>query len=89
MDRIYPGSGHRRDGRWKYIGHLIREDESELYDLAREPRELDNLYASRPEDVERLLADRAARRFQPDGGQARDQLSPVDLERLRSLGYLK
>jgi arylsulfatase A-like enzyme len=56
------------DGRWKYIHHLIREDESELYDLDRDPRELSNLYAERPDDVERLLEDLAARRFQPDRG---------------------
>jgi arylsulfatase A-like enzyme len=77
------------DGRWKYIHHLIREDESELYDLARDPRELNNLYASRPDDVERLLADLTARRFQPDRGQGEGMMSPEDLERLRSLGYLK
>ncbi|MHC4992979.1 MAG: sulfatase family protein [Planctomycetota bacterium] len=77
------------DGRWKYIHHLIREDESELYDLARDPREQSNLYASRPDDVERLLADLTARPFQPDRGQADGMMSPEDLERLRSLGYLK
>jgi arylsulfatase A-like enzyme len=77
------------DGRWKYIHHLIREDESELYDLTRDPRELNNLYDSRPDDVERLLADLTARRFQPDRGQGEGMMSTEDLERLRSLGYLK
>ena len=77
------------DGRWKYIHHLIREDESELYDLARDPRELSNLYDDRPDDVDRLLEDLAARKFQPDQGQARGMMSPEALERLRSLGYLR
>ncbi|MHC4099495.1 MAG: sulfatase family protein [Planctomycetota bacterium] len=77
------------DGRLKYIHHLIREHESELYDLIRDPRELDNLYASRPDDVERMLADLTARRFQPDRAQGAGLMSPEDLERLRSLGYLQ
>jgi arylsulfatase A-like enzyme len=77
------------DGKWKYIHHLIREDESELYDLTRDPRELDNLYAARPEAVEWLLADLVARGFQPDHAQGQGGMSPEDIERLRSLGYLK
>ena len=77
------------DGRWKYIHHLIREQESELYDLALDPGELENLYASRPEHVERLRQDLAARAFQPDARQGRGQMSHDDLERLRSLGYLR
>ena len=77
------------DGRWKYIHHLIREEESELYDLLEDPGELDNLSASRPEHVERLRSDLTARGFQPAGRQGRGEMSHEDLERLRSLGYLR
>ncbi|MHC4218861.1 MAG: sulfatase family protein [Planctomycetota bacterium] len=77
------------DGRWKYIHHLIREEESELYDLTRDPGELTNLYAVHPQEVERLLADLAARPFPPASSQSRGRMSPEDIERLRSLGYLR
>jgi arylsulfatase A-like enzyme len=77
------------DGEWKYIHHLIREDASELYHLAEDPGELNNLYAEHPEHVERLRDDLASREFQPDQGQGRGRMSPEDLERLRSLGYLR
>lgn len=77
------------NGRWKYIHHLIREYESELYDLVRDPRELSNLYGVRAEVVERWLEDLKTRRFQPDHTQSRGQMSAEDIERLRSLGYLR
>ena len=77
------------NGRWKYIHHLIHEDESELYDLARDPHELSNLYAVRTDQVERWRKDLKARGFQPDHSQGRGQMSPEDMERLRSLGYLR
>lgn len=77
------------DGRWKYIRHLIREAESELYDLARDPRELTNLYRERPPELERLRSDLEARRFEPVRSLGQGRMSPGDLERLRSLGYVK
>jgi arylsulfatase A-like enzyme len=77
------------DGKWKYIHHLIHEDKSELYDLTRDPGEQSNLYAVRPEDVERWLENLKARGFQPDHRQSRGRMSPEDVERLRSLGYLR
>jgi len=77
------------DGHWKYIFHMIRKEESELYDLTEDPHELRNLYAERPGEVERLGENLRARPFQPQRNQGGGQLSDEDLERLRSLGYLK
>jgi len=75
------------DGRWKYILHMIRENESELYDLKEDPHELRNLYADRPGELERLRKNLQARRFEPRGERGPGALSDEDLERLRSLGY--
>lgn len=77
------------DGRWKYIHHLIREQESELYDLAADPGELNNLYGTDTDEAERLLGDLRARPFTPHRAHGSGRMSDEDLSRLRSLGYLK
>jgi arylsulfatase A-like enzyme len=77
------------DGHWKYILHMLRENESELYDLTHDAHELTNLYAERPAEVERLRQNLRARPFQPKRSQGQGHLSDEDLERLRSLGYLE
>jgi arylsulfatase A-like enzyme len=73
---------------WKYIHHAIGVDQSELYDLKQDPRELTNVYGSRPIEIERLRQDLRARPFEPKRTSQGDQLSDEDRERLRSLGYV-
>jgi len=76
------------DGRWKFIQHAIREEESELYDLMEDPHELTNLYAERPGELERLRQNLRARPYQPKRASGQAQISDEDRERLRSLGYM-
>ncbi len=76
------------DGRWKYIHHLLRTDESELYDLSNDPGEQRNLFGLRPDQVERLRGELRAWDYAPDPGSQRGRMSPEDVERLRSLGYV-
>jgi tetratricopeptide (TPR) repeat protein len=71
--------------RWKYI----RSPRPELYDLAKDPRELSNLADTQQEDVaqfEQLLTEREA------GFERRAAvsliLSPADQRKFASLGYL-
>ena len=75
------------DGTWKYIHHLNRPKESELYDLTRDRREQSNLIASRPGQVKRLLADLLAREFMPELAGGPGSMSPEDIARLKSVGY--
>jgi len=77
------------DGEWKYIHHLLREPESELYHVAEDPSELHCLYAQRKDQVQRLLADLKSRNAVPPPQENNGTISPEVLERLRSLGYLK
>ena len=63
----YPHAPHRsdywtsyRDGRWKVIFHYAPSTASEnshyqLFDLAGDPFEQDNLAASRPEELRRMM----------------------------------
>jgi len=78
------------EGPWKYIYHFLREGESELYNLDEDPHEEHNLYTSRPDIVKRLKATLQKRPFIPRG-QLSDpnRMSPDDIERLRSLGYIE
>ncbi|NQU11138.1 DUF4976 domain-containing protein [bacterium] len=76
-------------GTWKYIQHRQREAEGELYDLAADPDELRNLYATRPDVVRRLQADLGSRDYVPAPARSAGGISPADAERLRSLGYTR
>jgi arylsulfatase A-like enzyme/thioredoxin-like negative regulator of GroEL len=75
------------DGALKWIG----APEPELYDLARDPRELRNLAAERVEDARRLAAQwkKAATddRRSPPVKDESDQARSERLERLAALGY--
>ncbi|MEP6538164.1 MAG: sulfatase-like hydrolase/transferase, partial [Bryobacteraceae bacterium] len=75
-----------RVGKYKYI----QAPKPELYDLAADPGERNNLYASqRPLAVEyhkKLNSLRA--RFRPLSPRPADTISPEVVARLRSLGYL-
>ena len=74
------------EGEWK----LIQGAEPELYNLAQDPSEAENLAAAEPERV-RKMSDAlrvAVRAMAPSGDTARaNVVSPEQAERLRSLGY--
>jgi arylsulfatase A-like enzyme len=73
---------------WKYI-EARDEGTRELFDLARDPRETENLAASRSEEADRLSRLIAAWRGRFERGDgARDEASPETLEALRALGYV-
>ena len=70
--------------------HFIEGPKPELYDLTKDPKELDNLYAGRPAlsgELRGQLAD-VIRRFTPDEELAQKTgLDPAMAERLKALGY--
>jgi len=74
------------DRRWKLIYRPRRPELSELYDLEADPRERENLYASRPEEAQRLLAllDASGGFRDEPFGEGDD---PEAIRRLKSLGY--
>lgn len=86
------------DGRWKLIHHVVRRPpgpEYELFDFAADPLDQEDVAAANGEVVARLARvleawKRAARsaRLKPDDELAKE-LSPEQLETLRSLGYVK
>ena len=83
---------------WKMVHNTKRPaglPEFELYDVRKDPLNLDNVAAAHPEIVERLAKDldawrakATAARLKPDS-EASKSLSPEELERLRSLGYIQ
>jgi arylsulfatase A-like enzyme/Tfp pilus assembly protein PilF len=66
---------------------LVELPMPELYDLARDPAEAQNLAASAPEPLERLRARLRGLRAK-DAGAVPSREDEATLERLRSLGYL-
>lgn len=79
------------EGPLKFILHLQHPDQSELYDLSTDPKELTNLYDERPRDVRRLEAgldalDFMRTRMRPE---PRDDIPGDITKRLEALGYLK
>lgn len=78
------------DGRWKLIYKPTRPDESELYDLAADPKELVNLREREREHSLRLLEELARRdgwvleAFQMDGGGTSEESRRL----LAKLGYV-
>ena len=82
---------------WKLVHNVIRSGdgpEFELYNHKDDPLDSANVADQHPEIVERLKGELASWHEMvkagklPDAGQAGD-LSPKELERLRSLGYIK
>jgi arylsulfatase A-like enzyme len=83
---------------WKLIHNTKRPDgvpEFELYDERVDPLNLADVAAAHPEIVERLGKDldawrakAAAAKLKPDA-EASKSLSPEELQRLRSLGYVQ
>ncbi|HUE87678.1 MAG TPA: sulfatase [Vicinamibacterales bacterium] len=86
------------DGNWKLIHNTVRPDdlpEFELFDYYKDPLNLKNVAADHPEVIARLSKAIAgwkqmatAARVKPDAESTR-ALSAEELQRLRSLGYVR
>jgi arylsulfatase A-like enzyme len=86
------------DGQWKLIRNTARPrggPEFELYDFAKDPLDQTDVSAQHPEVVARLSKAldgwkrmAGAARLKPDS-EATKNLSPEQLQRLRSLGYVR
>jgi len=77
------------DRRWKLIYHQLRPLESELYDLASDPEESRNLYATEIAVRDRLLAELMARDPMLDDIPGVEHADPELIKRLKSLGYVQ
>jgi arylsulfatase A-like enzyme len=84
------------DGRWKLVWNTSRPDlkpEYELFDHRQDPLDLNDVAPQHPEVVERL-ADYlvkwrdAALAARVDAETAAEEMSPEEIETLRSLGYI-
>jgi arylsulfatase A-like enzyme len=86
------------DGQWKLIHNKAGapdRPEYELFDVANDPFDQKNLADQNPEVVKRLAKSiegfrtmATAARLKPDA-EATDKMTPEQLQRLRSLGYIK
>jgi arylsulfatase len=86
------------DGGWKLIHNKVRphgKPEFELFDAARDPLDQVNVADKHPDVVQRLAkalegwhAMAAAARLKPDT-EATGNMTPEQLQRLRSLGYIR
>jgi arylsulfatase A-like enzyme len=77
------------DRTWKLIYRHSRPEESELYNLARDPHELHNLHAQHPDQVSRLRAaldEHAGYVTGPFAGPGAPDASV--LKHLKALGYV-
>jgi arylsulfatase A-like enzyme len=76
-------------GDWKYIHHLLRTQESELYRLSEDPRELENLIESHPQDATRMRELLDSFDAFPEELTSSSEMSSEDIEQLRALGYIE
>ncbi len=86
------------DGNWKLIHNTVRPDdlpEFELFDYYQDPLNLKNVAADHPEVIARLSKAiggwkqmATAARVKPDT-ESTKALSAEELQRLRSLGYVR
>ena len=83
---------------WKLVQNVAPPEgmaEFELYDHAKDPLNHDEVAEGHPDIVERLKAELASRlryaeaRVLPSDADAAEGLSPQELQRLRSLGYIR
>jgi arylsulfatase A-like enzyme len=77
------------DWPWKLIYHQKEPSNSELYNLADDPGELHNLLPARQDQARRLFAELRSRDFLPGDELETEEMSPEDIERLKSLGYIE
>ena len=76
------------NGSWRYIVNTL-DDSEELYDRASDPKEQTNLVSENPEIASSLKQELSEFfRTAPKGSSAPKSLSPEEIEKLRSLGYL-
>ena len=75
-------------GNWKYTLHRLRMGPDELYDLGVDPRETRNLITERADVAAALRARLMKASVFPKKTTILGGLSPEDIERLKSLGYL-
>ena len=77
-------------GGWKYIHHLNRPEESELYELATDPGELHNRLGEEAELAERMRRELERRPLLPATAPTSepDAADAEAAERLRALGYI-
>ena len=79
-----------RQGPYKLI-YRVGEDEPELYDLSRDPREETDVSADHPDITQQLwfaLQERRSADSAEDVSSPTIELDPLEIERLRSLGYV-
>jgi arylsulfatase A-like enzyme len=86
------------DGQWKLIHNKAGapdRPEYELFDVANDPLDQKNVADQHPDVVKRLAkaiegfrSMASAARLKPDS-EAADKMTPEQLQRLRSLGYIK
>ncbi len=86
------------DGQWKLVRHTVRPrggPEFELFDFIKDPLDKSDVAAEHPDVVARLAKAldgwkemATAARLKPDS-EGLQNLSPEQLQRLRSLGYIK
>ncbi|MDX1385084.1 MAG: DUF4976 domain-containing protein, partial [Thermoanaerobaculia bacterium] len=96
--RFSPSISDRKDdvhlalvaGGWKYIHHLNRPEESELYELATDPGELHNRLGEEAELAERMRRELERRPLLPATAPTSepDAADAEAAERLRALGYI-
>jgi arylsulfatase A-like enzyme len=97
----YPGSSESYaiiDGNWKLVYNKVRPPEApeyELYEFPKDRFDRTNVAAQHPDVVQRLAKAlngwhgmSVAARLKPDADTAQS-LSPAELQRLRSLGYVR
>lgn len=75
------------DQNWKFIHRPLHEDKGQLFEISRDPRELDNVFETRRSEAERLrrmLDEKNPYRTEPFG-QGEDEAIAA---KLRSLGYV-
>lgn len=77
------------EGGWKLIGTTVPEPGEQLFHLAEDPKEQNDLREARPEVAARVRA--AMREFRdalPIGKSIPVELTPAEVDELRALGYL-
>ncbi|MFQ5491460.1 MAG: sulfatase [Phycisphaerae bacterium] len=77
------------DWPFKFIYHREHPSRSELYDLSADPGELRNLLTDQPARGKRMIDLLAQRDFLPADSPEAARMSEAEVEKLKSLGYVK